>query len=85
MKCVRRESNSEPVCRLLPHFLRHDGLSCTDKFERFEERNSLEQKLKNAEIDRSERDKRIQQVLAKGDQLNKKLEDQNKAQAVEHR
>lgn len=61
------------------------GLSCTDKFKHFEQRNSLEQKVKKAEMDRSEADSIMKQMLAKEAQQREQLEHKMEAQAKEYR
>lgn len=60
-------------------------LSCTDTFERFEQRNNLEHKVQYEEMERSEADKFIKHILATEGQRMEALERRMKAQAEEHR
>lgn len=56
-----------------------------DKFERFYERNSLEQKVQDAAMDRKEAEDFTQKVLAIEARHREALERKFQAQAEEHR
>ena len=56
-----------------------------DKYERFDQLNSLEKKVKKSKMDRIEADKLMAQILATGHREKEELKRKLEAQGEEHR